>query len=222
IMTPQDNVSTDELDTLSQLLASTGALPLVISPEEHDEKVGAVSHLPHVAAAALVNTIYGLDDPNSLTSRLAAGGFKDITRIASSNPKMWAHISQINKDHLLPLVNKLIGELSSFKDRLKQDKPLALEDFFHRAKLSRDHIPTRENLYLLPFHELYVDVEDRPGMISLVTTILGDNQVNIKNIRIINSREDQPGCLLLSLNDAQSLKKAKNLLTEIGLKAYIR
>jgi prephenate dehydrogenase len=79
-----------------------------------------------------------------------------------------------------------------------------------------------KSLYLLPFYELYVDVEDKPGMISLVTTILGHSDINIKNIRVINSREDEPGCLVLSLDDKRSVEKAQSLLRGVGLKANVR
>lgn len=222
MLTPQEKVSKEELDTLTQLVASTGALPLIISAKDHDEKVGAVSHLPHAAAAALVNTVQRLDGEDHLASRLAAGGFKDITRIASSNPKMWSQISLANKGQLLGLVKSLIKDLSSFCHVLSQDDQLGLEDFFSRAKAYRDDVPAMKSLYLLPFYELYVDVEDKPGMISLVTTILGHSDINIKNIRVINSREDEPGCLVLSLDDKRSVEKAQSLLKGVGLKANVR
>lgn len=222
ILTPNNGTPDKVIRALKGLVASTGALPLVLNPETHDELVGAISHLPHVIAGALVNTIADLKDPDHYIQKLAAGGFKDITRIASSNPLMWRDISLSNKQPLLQLISAIINKLNEFGLSLENNEAAAVEDFYTSAKVFRDQLPSQRSLFLLPYYELYVDVEDIPGIIGQVTTLLGEHNVNIKNIRIINSREDEPGCLVLSLPDPDTQDKALSLLSSNGFKSYKR
>lgn len=222
ILTPPSDIPKDIVETLILLISSTGALPLIIDPITHDQKVGAISHLPHVVAAALVNTVNDLEDPQHSIQKLAAGGFKDITRIASSNPEMWRDISLSNKQQLIPLISSMIRNLYKFGLDLEKDEADVIEEFYKNAKAFRDQLPSINSLFLLPYYELYVDVEDKPGIIGQVTTILGNNNINIKNIRIINSREDEPGCLVLSLPDQQAQEKAEALLLSQDCHAYKR
>jgi prephenate dehydrogenase len=221
ILTPREGTPDSAVKELEHLISSTGAIPLVLDPLTHDKMVGAVSHLPHIIAAALVNTVREAEDPDSV-QRLAAGGFKDITRIASSSPEMWRDISLANKEQLLPLISEVIRRLYEFGQNLEKDKGTAIEAFYRQARDFRDEIPSSESLYLLPYYQVYVDVEDKPGIIGQVATILGSRNVNIKNIRIIHSREDEPGCLVLSLDDQSAQEKAVDLLNQAGCHAYIR
>lgn len=220
LLVPLPHTPAAVMEALSALVASTGALPLRIEASLHDRMVGAVSHLPHVVAAALVQSLSGLEDPDSLLMKLAAGGFKDITRIASSNPAMWKDISLSNRHQLLPLISAMIRKLYDFGRSLESGVDTDIEGFFTRAKAFRDQLPASKSLYQLPYYELYVDVEDKPGIIGYVATLLGSNGINIKNIRIINSREDDPGCLVLSLPSLQARKEALSLLLDHGCHAY--
>lgn len=220
ILTPLNSTPAWALDSLSQFLSSIGALPLVIDAKKHDRIIGAVSHLPHVVAAALVNTVKDVDDSSHVCERLAAGGFRDITRIASSNPEMWRTISLANKKELISLIGYINKYLADFCTMLDKDKASEIEDFFASAKVYRENLPVRQVLNLLPYYDLYVDVEDRPGVIGEVTTILGKHSINIKNLRIINSREGEPGSLVISFLDKASLEKAKRVLSENNYKTF--
>jgi prephenate dehydrogenase len=221
ILTPRKNTPKHVLKKLEYLISSTGAIPLVMDPHIHDKMVGAVSHLPHIVAAALVNTVREADSSESYIQRLAAGGFKDITRIASSNPEMWKDICLSNKKPLLPLISDIIRCLRQFQQDLEEENDSAVEAFYQKARDFREEIPSSESIYLLPYYQVYVDVEDKPGIIGQVATILGSHNVNIKNIRIINSREDKPGCLVLSLDDQAAQEKAVTLLNQSGCHAYM-
>ncbi|MDN5276171.1 MAG: prephenate dehydrogenase [Clostridiales bacterium] len=223
ILTPLPSTPAWAVESLKSLLASIGAIPLVMGPQLHDRIVGAISHLPHVVASALVNTVQDTDDPQHLKERLAAGGFRDITRIASSNPKMWRDISLSNRQQLLELIESTIQHLNEFCRYLDEGSADKIEDFFSRAKRFRDSLPRLQGQALLPYHDLYVDVPDRPGIIGEITTLLGQHSINIKNLRIINSREDEPGgCLVLSLANAASLEKAQEVLNVRGYKTYVK
>lgn len=220
VLTPRPGTPDTVVERLTQLISSTGSLPLIMDPGLHDYFVAAVSHLPHVIAAALVNTVGSIDDPDHFIQRLAAGGFKDITRIASSNAEMWKEISLSNRQQLRPLIASIIKNLQLFQEYLDDRKIDEIGQFYAEAKAFRDGLPSVSSLFLLPYYEVYVDVEDKPGIIGQVTTILGNHNVNIKNIRIINSRENEPGCLVLSLPDMKSQEIAITLLTDNGCRAY--
>ena len=116
----------------------------------------------------------------------------------------------------------IINSLNSFKQDLEGNNDLAVEAFYQAARDFRKKIPSSESLYLLPYYQIYVDVEDKPGNIGQVATILGSHNVNIQNIRIINSREDEPGCLVLSLDDQEAQEKAVAVLKQTGWDAYTR
>ena len=222
VLTPRACTPPSVVKDLELIIASTGALPLVLDPLTHDIRVGAVSHLPHVIAAALVNTVEEWDGPDKSGQKLAAGGFKDITRISSSQPEMWRDISLSNKEQLLPMISDFINKLNRFKQELESNNEIEIEHFYREAKNYRDQIPSSDSLYLLPYYKVYVDIEDRPGSIGEVASFLGDKNVNIKNMQIINSREDEPGCLVVSVEDKSAQEKAVSLLNQSGFYAYTR
>ncbi|NLC43734.1 MAG: prephenate dehydrogenase [Clostridiales bacterium] len=222
VLTPRTGTPPSAVKDLQLIIASTGALPLVLDPIIHDIRVGAVSHLPHIIAATLVNTVEGWDGPDKSGQKLAAGGFKDITRIASSQPEMWRDISLSNKEQLLPMISDFINKLNRFKQELESNNEMEIGNFYMEAKNYRDKIPSSDSLYLLPYYKVYVDIEDRPGSIGEVASFLGDKNVNIKNMQIINSREDEPGCLVVSVEDKSAQGKAVSLLNQSGFYAYTR
>ncbi len=220
LLTPLSNTPLKVIEAFTTLISSTGAIPLQMDAALHDRMVGAVSHLPHVVAAALVHCIEDIHDPENVLIKLAAGGFKDITRIASSNPGMWKDISLSNRQQLLPLISEMVRHLYAFGCFLEQGASNNVHTFYEQAKAYRDQLPSSQSLYLLPYYELYVDVEDKPGIIGYVATLLGSNGINIKNIRIINSREEEPGCMVLSLPTLKTRSDAQALLIANGCRAY--
>jgi len=221
ILTPQANTPKSKLDALKMLLFSIGAIPIVMDAQSHDYIVGGISHLPHVIASSLVNVVDNMQDPNEYKLKLAAGGFRDITRIASSDPNMWRDISLSNKKHLQNLIASVIDGLKEFNACLEDDSTENILSFFKDAKEYRDKF--KNTHFATTYHELYVDIEDRPGHVGKVTTLLGTHDINIKNLRIINNREDEPGgCLVISLSDPDSVKESKSLLSANGFKCYER
>ena len=106
VLTPSKEVSQEKIDKYEQLVSTIHALPIILDYKEHDYITGTISHLPHIIAATLVNYVKDIDTKSELMKRLAAGGFKDITRIASSSPVMWQNICLKNKGVGLCLKNK--------------------------------------------------------------------------------------------------------------------
>lgn len=222
VLTPFGDTPLEVVKLMVEVVSSVGAFPLIMDANTHDEIVGAVSHLPHVVSAALVNTVAELEDPSRFKEKLAAGGFRDITRITSSSPDMWASISIANRVKLSGLILSMIDNLQSFHSLLNRREADEIEGFFKAAKKYRDELPTIQSSTSMPYYELYVDIEDRPGTIGAVTSLLGEHHINIKNVGIIHSREHEPGCLIISLSSSRDVDRALSVLVQKGYRAYRR
>lgn len=221
ILTPTSKALQNKLESLEFLIASIGAIPIVMEPAMHDYVVGGVSHLPHIVASSLVNAVSKMNDSELYRLKLAAGGFKDITRIASSNPAMWTEITLANKIHLSDLIRSVVMELELFQNSLIANSYDQINTFFSDAKKFRDDLKGTQSI--AKYYELYVDIVDKPGQVAAVTSILAENNVNIKNLRIIHNREDEPaGCMVISLSDTSSLAVSMKVLTDKGFSCYGR
>lgn len=207
-------VTVRELRLLEQLITTVGATPLTLDPVTHDKAVAAVSHLPHVAAAAL--SLLAASQADSSLTRLAAGGFRDITRIASADPYLWAGISLESRHQLLPLLDQYISLLGQFRTSLAAAEPAPLQQFFFQAAQYRGSLPVDGRGALLSQSALNVYIPDQPGSLGRVTTLLGEHAVNIINIRIREFRTYEGGILQLLLPDSAQAAKAAWLLKEAG------
>ena len=118
VLTPSKEVSQEKIDKYEQLVSTIHALPIILDYKEHDYITGTISHLPHIIAATLVNYVKDSDTKSELMKRLAAGGFKDITRIASSSPTMWQHICLKNKDNISQILASYIKYLEEVKSMI--------------------------------------------------------------------------------------------------------
>ncbi|PAQ16188.1 prephenate dehydrogenase [Bacillaceae bacterium SAOS 7] len=212
LLTPSTDVDEKQLAILKKWLEGTKAKIIELSAEDHDELTGVVSHFPHVVAASLVRQAESYNDQNALVSRLAAGGFKDITRIASSNPEMWKDISLHNKEVLLELLEGWQIEMNKVIDMLKEEKATDLFDYFHQAKEFRDQLPTQSLGAIPAFYDLYVDVPDYPGIISEITAYLAEERISITNIRILETREDVFGVLVISFQNDKDRMRAMSCI----------
>ncbi len=207
-------VSAKNLGYFENLIRAIGAIPMRMTAEEHDRRVAAVSHLPHIVASSLSLLLANLDD--GALSRMAAGGFRDITRIASSDPKLWAGITENSKKALLPVLEEYIKLLSSWKDALQSDDKATLEKLFMQGACYRDHLDTNLRGALEASSMLTVYVDDKPGELARITAILGKGNINIRNINIRNFRTYEGGQVSLLLGTAKEAVEACALLKEAG------
>jgi len=220
VLCPGRAADSSSTELISNIVKGIGAIPIIMDADEHDRITGAISHLPHVIAAALVNMVKNLDDDRGIMKMLAAGGFRDITRIASSSPEMWENIVMSNSGKLKDLIDTYVDLLLTFKNSIKPENSQSIQNFFRCARDYRDSLPERKKGLLEPLHEIVVDVIDRPGVIGEVATILGKGGINIKNINVTNSREFEQGCLRITLPDAESVDLAIRLLGSAGYRVY--
>jgi len=221
ILTPFAETSNTAVQTLSYILKNIGCIPIILSPLDHDKITGLISHLPHIIASGLVNLAQSEEDQHAYVRKLAAGGFKDITRIASSNPHMWTDICMANRGELINLINTYINILDSFRNLLDtQDRERMLR-YFEKAKNYRDNIPNRPHPSIISYFDIDIDVEDRPGIIGEIASILGKHSINIKNITILNNREEDHGVLRISFPDAKSQARSYEILSSLGYIVYV-
>ncbi len=212
ILTADEEMNSETYNEFFSYISSLGAIPIKLTPEEHDEATASISHLPHVIAASLVNLINDTDDERAIKKTIAAGGFKDITRIASSSPTMWQHIFLSNKDAIIDLINKYQQQLGYFKNAIEKSDSDEILRLWTKAKDYRDSLTIPENIHSC-FYELYCDIDDKAGTMVGVLQLLANADISLKNIDIIHNREFEPGVLRIEFYTEDSLNKARTVLT---------
>ncbi len=222
LLTPSQLLPKDTIKSMYDFISSLGAIPLVLDYKEHDYITAAISHLPHIVAASLVNVIKSLDSKEELMKMLAAGGFKDITRIASSSPVMWQQICSLNGRQILEVMEHYIDILLTIKKNINENDGGELYAFFQSAMEYRNSIPHASLGSIKKEYVIYCDVKDEAGAIATIATILACNQISIKNIGIVNNREFEEAVLRIEFYKENSLLTAVDLLEKHRYTLYVR
>lgn len=211
---------TDEkaLFIIKKLVKEMGAIPIEITPFEHDKATAVISHVPHVIASLLVNLVGELDGPDNIMKTIAAGGFRDLTRIASSSPELWTGICLSNKDIILDTLEALFSCLKGFENSLRNESKESMERFFASARDLRTTFAEGKNLFQKTF-DIIVDVDDKPGIIAVIATALAKKNINIKNIGILNNREHDEGALEIQFENEESRSQGLETLNILGYRA---
>ena len=184
-----------------------GAIPLILDYREHDKIVAAISHLPHLIASSLVCLVKD-NDSSGVMKQVAAGGFKDITRIASSSPEMWQQICMTNTRPIADILRQYIDSLSEILKELENADSPAIYSLFDVSRSYRNSITDRARGPIEPAYEFSVDVVDEIGAISTISVILAAKGISIKNIGINNNREQGEGALKIAFYDKASMDAA--------------
>ncbi|SFA75771.1 prephenate dehydrogenase [Acetitomaculum ruminis DSM 5522] len=221
VISPEKNTSHEKIEKYSDFIKSLGAIPIVLDYRDHDHITGTISHLPHIIAAGLVNYVKKNDDSREMMRTLAAGGFKDMTRIASSSADMWKQICLANKDNILNVMDSFMDELKDIRKIIEDSDIIKLEEFFSNAREYRNSMPIKGGAFSKAY-EIYVDLVDQAGAIAPIATILGINGINIKNIGIINNREFIDGVLRIEFESEKDLDDASKLLSSYNYKIQTR
>lgn len=222
VLTPTRKVSQEKIDAYVKFVESLRSIPIILDYQEHDYATGTISHLPHIIASTLVNFVRDTDTKNELMKNLAAGGFKDITRIASSSPTMWQHICLKNKENISHILGEYIHSLEKAKMLIDQEDEHALYNMFDSSRNYRNSIPDVSAGPIKKTFAVYCDIIDEAGGIAAIATILASNNLNIKNIGIVNNREFEEGVLRIEFYDEGSSKKAAELLQKFRYIVYER
>ena len=214
IVTPpegQSGESAQYTENVRRILAvaqAVDAIPLVPDYREHDRVTAAVSHLPHLVASSLVNLVKDNDSAAGTMRRIAAGGFKDITRIASSSPEMWEQICMTNAAPIGDMLEQYIYSLQEILAQIRGHKGRDIYRLFDQSRSYRNSISDRAKGPIEPSYEFSVDVADEVGSISTIAVILAAKGISIKNIGINNNRERGEGALKIAFYNETSMKEA--------------
>lgn len=219
-ITPTDAVSKERVEEFTEIVQGIGAIPINISYEEHDKVVATISHLPHLIAASLVNLVKHNDSKNEYMKTMAAGGFKDITRIASSSPEMWEQICMTNNNNISEILDLYIKDLEKVKNELDTKNGQAINHMIAESRDYRDNIDEHNNSIIQRSYNIFCDIIDESGAIATIATILATNGVSIKNIGIIHNREYEEGVLKISFYDQASSEKAMEQLERHRYKVF--
>lgn len=212
IISPTEKNTTEQIERMKQIVIALRAIPLVLDYEEHDYSVAAISHLPHLIASSLVKLVKDNDSETEVMKRIAAGGFKDITRIASSSPVMWEQICMTNTSNLKVLMRKYIASLESIYDDLDAHNSKGIYDLFDESGKYRDTFSSIKRGAVAPNHSFSVDVVDEPGSIAILSAILASRGINVKNIGINNARDYGEGALRIEFYSEEKKLEAAELL----------
>lgn len=214
VLTPSRPVEHTKIKALVNMLEGIGAKVLIMQAGLHDEIAAAVSHLPQMSALALMNLVGSRNEESTHFLKMAAGGFRDMTRIASSPFSVWESICSVNADMIGEYIDAYVEELQLLKSII--GKPYDLEKYFSEAAKNRLSIPTDTKGFLKPQFEISVTAEDRPGVIAKIATTLARHQINIKDMEVLKIREDEGGTFRLAFSGQYEQQTAIELLNAEG------
>ena len=212
VLTPSAKAAPEKVDAYAAFVESLHAIPIVLDYREHDYVTGTISHLPHIIAASLVNFVKDTDTRDELMKNLAAGGFKDITRIASSSPTMWQHICLQNRENISRILGAFIQSLTEAKVLVDTSSEQGIYDLFEHSRNYRNSMPESSAGPIKKAFAIYCDIPDEAGVIATIATILASNGINIKNIGIVHNREFEEGVLRIEFYDENSCESSIALL----------
>lgn len=216
---PESRLHTDYREFVD-LIQATGARVLVMDAQRHDRIAASVSHLPQLLAVLLMNHAAQLNDEDDAFLRLAAGGFRDMTRIASSPFEMWHDILLANEGPILDALSSFASSLQVVRNRLASGDLQDINQSFERARKVRDTIPKDSKGFLHPLADVYVYAEDKPGELLTITRTLFEAELNIKDIELLKIREGAGGAFRISFSDDQTADIAVEALKRARFIAY--
>jgi prephenate dehydrogenase len=210
-----ENIQTNLFDDYLNLVRSTGARISLLDPYIHDKITANVSHLPQLLSVLLVNQASQKNDELSFLD-YAAGGFRDMTRIASSDFSIWESIIKYNKTEILKSIDIFQNQISSIKKLVNDENYEQINNLFENARLTRNEIPINTKGFIDQLFDISVFVKDQPGMISKISTILFENNINIKDIELLKIREGTGGNFKFYFESESEAEKAKLLIEQVG------
>ncbi len=201
VLTPTDHTDDTSLSMVAGMVRRLGAEVIVLPPATHDRLVAQVSHVPHLTAAALMTLADETAVEHRALLRLAAGGFRDMTRISAGRPSIWPDICVANRDAIVDGLDGLVAVLADLRRRVADGDRAGLLDLLTRARHARINLPTS---FRATDHvaEVAVPIPDRPGEIAAIATLAAELDVNILDLDITHSAEGTRGVMLLMVDRA--------------------
>lgn len=213
IFTPSSLTTPDTLEEMKDLLSGLHARFIEIDAKEHDRVTSQISHFPHILASGLMEQTASYAEEHEMARRFAAGGFRDMTRIAESEPGMWTSILLSNRETIIERIEDFKRRLDEVGQAISKGDENQIWNFFNQAREQRQAMEIHKRGGVDSSFDLYVDVPDEENVILRILELLrGTSLVNIH----INeeNREDVHGILQISFKNAQDLKRAEQVITE--------
>jgi prephenate dehydrogenase len=210
VLTPIPGTDDRALTTIRAAITSFGAEVVTLPPDRHDTMVALVSHVPHLTAATLMTLADERSSEHRALLRLAAGGFRDMTRVAAGHPGIWPDICAENRTAIVDELDRLIEALSEMRTVVEKNDRAGLVGVLERARDARVALPARfarpEDLC-----EVRVPIPDRKGEVARITTLATDLDVSIADIEIAHSAEGPQGVLIMLVESALAERLAYGL-----------
>jgi prephenate dehydrogenase len=198
VLTPDGEAAAEAVAALEAWIERIGGRPMRMSAARHDRLVAFVSHLPQIASTALMGlaATEEADEPDILL--LAAGGFRDLTRLASSNPALWSQILLSNRDAIAEAIDLYSGRLADLRAMVVEGRGPDVEETFDDAKRARLRLAAKPQVRA-GVAVLQVQAPDRPGALAELTSVLAEHSVNIEDLQIVHSPEGGRGTVHLTV-----------------------
>jgi prephenate dehydrogenase len=214
ILTPTEHVEAAAYRTLHALLSRLGARVMALDADKHDDLMAIISHLPHLTATTLMNLAAERGEEHAGLLSLAAGGFRDVTRVAASNPDIWLDICAENAVAIASVLREFAGRLLELSDLVEAGSRSDLRERFLSAREARRNLPGKQIDGELI--ELLVPIPDRPAVLAEVTTAVGDLGINIEDLQITHSEEGGRGTLRLLILGKEGATRVQAALSSRG------
>lgn len=219
VICPPSKKHRKHVDKFSSLAQALGARVLITTPENHDRIAATISHLPQLVAVSMMNLAAQCNEEDEDTLKLAAGGFRDITRIASSPFGMWSDILATNSDEIRERIDSMISRLESLKEVVGTPE---MASRFERAASSRAMIHKDVKGFLSPLFEVVVTAPDEVGVIKRIADGLAGERINIKDIEVLKVREGEGGTIKLGFATEDARLSAIRILNSQALPTHAR
>lgn len=219
LLTPTGDVEPDAFERLSGHLHAIGARVLAVDPERHDRLVAAASHLPQVLASALMAHASRRAEEEGALLAVAAGGFRDVTRVAASDPELWRSILAENRVAVLAEIDGYLEQLASVRDALEAEDWGTVTAFLRAARDARRALPLKQIADTL--HDLVIPLPDTPGALAAVTTALGGTGINIEDLSMRHAGDGTRGALVIAIAGDEASQRARAVLEEQGFSSHL-
>jgi prephenate dehydrogenase len=196
VLTPTAATDDRTFNAVAAVVAELGADVVALPPERHDQVVAVISHVPHLTAATMMGLASERAEEHAALLRLAAGGFRDMTRIASGHPAIWLDICDENREAILSALDGLLGGLGSIRDVVASGDRDALLQRLSSAREARRNLPSRVS-QPSELAELRIPIPDRPGAAAEVFTLAAELGVNIASFEVVHSVEGRGVAVVL-------------------------
>jgi prephenate dehydrogenase len=219
VLTPTAATDDGALNAVRSVIGELGADVVSLAPEHHDALVAVVSHVPHLTAASLMRMADDRATEHRALLRLAAGGFRDMTRIASGHPGIWPDICAENRGAIVDVLDGLLSSLQEVRAIVAGDDRDGLLAVLEQARAARANLPSRLS-GATDLCEVRIPVPDRAGVLAEVTTLAGTLDVNIADLEIAHSSEGEQGVLIL-LVEAAAAERLRGGLVDLGYRPSV-